>query len=103
MKSPIRNEFKLGMNQACKYWRFLFFADDDVKQVINITIFTHPPNKNLKEFNLALNRNLYKLARDLGFRKRHIKEGSSLEGQQWERRVIGMSEVNRDILGEKYK
>lgn len=84
-KQELRNDFGIGMHQACKYWAFLFFAKEDVEQEIRLALYTHPPQKGLKEFNLALNRGLYKLARSLGFRKRHVNEGPNQKGQWFDR------------------
>ena len=97
MTGVIQDPFALGMEQASRYWRFLFFALDDVKQVIRLVCVTHPPSLNLKAFNLALNRGLYGLARDLGFRKRHITEGRNERLQWWERRSISFEEYKRQI------
>ena len=88
----IKDPFRLGINQCTRYWKFLFFAPDDIDQVVRIAVFTHNPNKNLKEFNLALNRGMYQLARDLGFVKRHVKQGPNENGQWWDRKIVSMNE-----------
>jgi hypothetical protein len=82
----------LGRSQAKAYWSFLFFDSEAVDQEIKLAGFQFPPGVDLKKFNLALNRGLYALARDLGFRKRHMNEGTNEKGQWWERKVIGIEE-----------
>jgi hypothetical protein len=93
----IQNTTDFGM-QAAKYWAFLFFAKDDVKQEILLAAIEAPPQLDRKAFNRALNRRLYHLARDLGFRKRHtFLEGRDYNGNFWERRAISFDEYRGEI------
>jgi hypothetical protein len=68
----MNNRHKLGVYQVNKYWVFLLAGyREDVDQIIELTIH-ECLDKTLKEFSLALNRNLYRLAVDMGFKKYHM-------------------------------
>ena len=64
----MNNRFKLGLSRAWEYWRFLFIAPEDVTQTVWLTVTQHPASDR-REFIRGLNRNMYRLARDLGFRQ----------------------------------
>lgn len=76
----------LGMHQAHSYWKFLFAAGlgDDIRQEVAICSLEHP--ESLRQFSLAVNRNLYALAKSAGFRKRHMNE--MRDGLAWWHRPI---------------
>jgi hypothetical protein len=75
----------LGMNQAKRYWKWLLHRHfTDVQQEVALAVIQYPITRGLQEFNLAVNRNLYSLARAYGYRKRHLKEGKDEYGNQWE-------------------
>jgi len=63
--------------------RYSFLLDDeidhrpDLRSVIEISALLSPPETDLKAFQNELNRQLYRLARDLGWHK--------TDGQRWER------------------
>jgi len=76
----------LGMHQARSYWAFLFAAGlgDDIRQEVELCSLGD--HESVKAFSLAVNRNLYALARSAGFRKRHMNE--MRDGLNWWHRPI---------------
>lgn len=89
--SGIRDEYAYSMAQVTKYWRFLLFAPEDVEQVVRMSMLSGDVGTRIG--NNRLNRELYRLARDLGFRKRHMDEGPNDLGFWWERKTVSFEDV----------
>jgi hypothetical protein len=71
----VDNPFKLGIYQAYRWFPFLFpHLVEDVEQTVRLVCLTYDPNVDIRQFNNALNRSLYRLSRDYGYRKPHKNE-----------------------------
>ena len=84
MNSEMVRRHKLGISRAWERWRFLFISAPDVNQTVWLTVCEHPKGSR-QEFIRALSRNLYRLARDLGFRQ--LAEANE-QGFWWEREEL---------------
>jgi len=84
---PSQKSFPRSDYHRLAWWvvwrRYGFLLDDetdhrpDLRQVIEVSSIIQPPENDLKAFLAELNRQLYRLARDLGWHKS--------DGRKWER------------------
>lgn len=74
---PIKvdNPFRLGMYQAHRWFPFLFpHLMEDAEQEVRLVNLQYDPNKDIRQWNNAMNRAFYHLARNYGYRKPHMDE-----------------------------
>lgn len=94
----IDEPFRLGMYQAKRYFGFLCTPDtiEDVEQCVRLAVLeANPLTTSKREFNNAVNRELYKLARARGYRKANVNDADyNTANPAYQRMTYQFSEID---------
>jgi hypothetical protein len=92
-KLEIHSPLALGLSICKRYYFFLLQRGlrEDIEQVIYLAEFLYPVNKDIKAFDRAVTRGLYRLANDYGYRKPQIRMN---ETGGWMKKEVQLSELD---------